>query len=195
MRTTKKQTVMAFLAILMLITTGQKLLAQHFKLDNETSNITIYGTSSLHDWDETVREQSGNIAFKDFEQATISNLNISVVSESLKSYKSGMDKNTYKALRTDEYKTIDFRMLELIKIKELSAGTYQVDVKGELTITGSTKIIELPFKLWLSSNKITIEGQKKLKMTDYGIEPPKALLGTIKTGNEITVKFKSIFKS
>jgi hypothetical protein len=30
-------------------------------------------------------------------------------------------------------------------------------------------------------------------MTDFGIDPPKALLGTIKTGDEIEVKFKSIF--
>lgn len=195
MRTHKKQKTIAFLAILILIISGQNILAQHFKLDNERSNTTIYGTSSLHDWEESVGEQYGNITLKDFEQAGISSLNFSVVSESLKSYKSGMDKNTYKALRTDKYKTIDFRMLELIKVKELSAGTYQVDVKGELTITGTTQIIDLPFKLWLSPNKITIEGQKKLKMTDYGIEPPKALLGTIKTGNEITVKFKSIFKS
>ena len=187
--------MIAFLAILILIISGQNILAQNFKLDNERSNTTIYGTSSLHDWEESVGEQYGNITFKDFEHAGISSLNFSVVSESLKSYKSGMDKNTYKALRTDKYKTIDFKMLELIKVKELSAGTYQVDVKGELTITGTTQIIDLPFKLWLSPNKITIEGQKKLKMTDYGIEPPKALLGTIKTGNEITVKFKSIFKS
>lgn len=195
MRAIKNVRTMAVLVISTLIFLSQGIQAQNFKLDNNQSNITIYGTSTLHDWDETVREQTGSISIKDTEQLIITSLNISVISESLKSYKTAMDKNTYKALRTDEYKTIDFKMLELIKVNELSAGTYQVDVKGELTITGTTNIIELPFKLMVSPNKITIEGQNKLKMTDYGIEPPKALLGTIKTGNEITVKFKSIFKS
>jgi hypothetical protein len=28
-------------------------------------------------------------------------------------------------------------------------------------------------------------------MTDYGVSPPTAMLGTIKTGNDITVSFSS----
>ena len=39
-----------------------------------------------------------------------------------------------------------------------------------------------------------LEGKKALKMTDYNIEPPKALLGTITTGDDIEVHFNTVWK-
>ena len=42
---------------------------------------------------------------------------------------------------------------------------------------------------------IVIEGEKSILMTDYGIKPPKALLGTIKTGNKINIIFKIDFET
>jgi hypothetical protein len=45
----------------------------------------------------------------------------------------------------------------------------------------------------IASNMVALEGEKTFNMTDYAIEPPKALFGTITTGDEITIKFKSIF--
>ena len=113
-----KQT--ALIAFTFLAFFSQKVISQNFKLDNNQSTITIYGTSSLHDWDETVREQSGAISISNQENFQINSLVISVVSESLKSYKSGMDKNTYKALKTDVYKTIDFKMVKMKDVKQIS---------------------------------------------------------------------------
>lgn len=185
----------AFIVITILAFFSQKVLSQDFKLDNNQSTITIYGTSSLHDWDEAVREQSGTISISNEGNFQINSLVISVVSESLKSYKSGMDKNTYKALKTDVYKTIDFKMVKMKDVKQISETEYKVNITGKLTITSTTNSIDLPFKLYIKTDQILLEGEKNLKMTDYGIEPPKALLGTIKTGDDITVKFKSIFKS
>ena len=36
---------------------------------------------------------------------------------------------------------------------------------------------------------MSIVGEKSIKMTSYGVEPPTALLGTIKTGDDLTIKF------
>ena len=44
----------------------------------------------------------------------------------------------------------------------------------------------------LAGNKVTLTGATKLKMTDYKIDPPKALMGTITTGDEITIKFNTV---
>ena len=43
-------------------------------------------------------------------------------------------------------------------------------------------------------NKVVLKGEKTFKMTEFKIDPPKALLGTITTGDEITIKFNTIFK-
>jgi hypothetical protein len=41
----------------------------------------------------------------------------------------------------------------------------------------------------LSEGKVTAEGEQTLLMTDFGIKPPSFMLGTLKVGNEVKVKF------
>jgi polyisoprenoid-binding protein YceI len=125
----------------------------------------------------------------------IEKLDISVKAESLKSGKNGMDKNTYKALKTDDYETIDFKLIKLDDVLKKADGKFTLKTTGDLTVTGVKKRISLNFDIDTSLAKsIILTGEKTLKMTDFNIEPPKALFGTITTGDEITIKFKSIFK-
>jgi polyisoprenoid-binding protein YceI len=138
-------------------------------------------------------EQSGLIEFSDLASADISRLKFSVESESLKSGKSSMDKNTFKALNTDKYKTIDFDFKDVKSIEKLNENTYTVALNGNLTVSGVTKQVTIGFKLVIDNNLIKLNGEKSILMTDFGIDPPKALLGTIKTGNEITIAFKPVF--
>lgn len=193
MRTIKRNNMMAlFLTIIISIFYSENILAQQFKLDNVKSTLTIYGTSSLHDWDIRAEKQSGAIELLIKENVTINNLDVSIETESLKSYKSSMDKNTYNALKSDKYKFITFKLVQVKQIEDLGNSVYQVTVSGKLTITDVSKTTNLSFKMGVSDNKITLEGEKTFNMSEYGIEPPTALLGTIKTGDQITIKFKSI---
>jgi hypothetical protein len=58
-----------------------------------------------------------------------------------------------------------------------------------------TKEIELSLRPETDDNGIKLEGSYSLKMTDYGVDPPKALLGAIKTDNEVTINFSLLFES
>jgi polyisoprenoid-binding protein YceI len=178
---------------LVLLFCFQFALSQTYNLDNKTSFLQVNGTSSLHDWHLDAEEQSGLIEFSDLASADISRLKFSVESESLKSGKSSMDKNTFKALNTDKYKTIDFDFKDVKSIEKLNENTYTVALNGNLTVSGVTKQVTIGFKLVIDNNLIKLNGEKSILMTDFGIDPPKALLGTIKTGNEITIAFKPVF--
>ncbi|HTA26291.1 MAG TPA: YceI family protein, partial [Bacteroidia bacterium] len=69
-----------------------------------------------------------------------------------------------------------------------------ISAKGTLTIAGVTKPIDMLIKVSApNQGYLTFEGSQTIKMTDYGITPPTALLGTMKTGNEITINFKTVF--
>lgn len=175
----------------------QTLHSQNFNLSNNSS-ITISGTSSLHDWDVEVESFSGNILFNDFENMDISDIKINVISESLKSGKKGMDKNTYKALKTKDHKNILFQFSKVESISKIDDSSYRINGQGQLSITGVTKDVNIDFLL--SKNDLengegtcSITGSCTINMTDFGIEPPKALLGTIKTGEVIKVKFNTSF--
>lgn len=190
--TKKPNQVVSFIILFFL--TSNLISAQQFNLINGESKLTVLGTSSLHDWHVTAENQSGKIVFKNLETGEIEKCNVEIVAESLKSGKSSMDKNTYKALKTDSYKTISFQLVEVKETTNKGNGKFTVHTQGDLTIAGVKKRVSLDFTTTISDNKITLVGEKKFKMTDFKIDPPKAMFGTITTGDEVTIKFSTIFK-
>lgn len=171
--------------------------AQSFTLNNGEGEVLVTGTSTLHDWEEVAEQKSGSITLDiTGELPNISSLKFTVEAESLKSGKGAMDKNTYKALETKDHQQIVFEMKRVKSISPVTATSnkYKVVATGNLTIAGSTNTVDIPFNLTVSDTKVVLEGKKGLKMTDYNINPPKALLGTITTGNEIEVHYNTVWK-
>lgn len=178
------------LTLVTFLSFSTQIFSQSYKVSNASSDLKVYGTSSLHDWHVDAEDVKGNIQIEVTEETlNINKLNVEIISESLKSGKKSMDKNTYKALETDKYSSIKFNYLSAKSITKVSDNTYSVEAYGNLTITGNTQKILLKFKLKTEDNKVSIVGEKSIKMTSYGVEPPTALLGTIKTGDDLTIKF------
>jgi polyisoprenoid-binding protein YceI len=182
----------SLIAIVLVVFFSNTSFSKEFKLDNHKSSFSIFGTSSLHDWEEKAMDQNGKMSLNSSEGLQIQNLYIEILAESLKSGKNIMDKNTYKALKTDKFKTITFQYVKTLEASLLQEGTYKLKILGDLTIAGFTNSIQLNLKLYLKGNEVNVLGEKEILMTDYNVDPPKALLGTIKTGNEITIKFNTV---
>ena len=49
--------------------------------------------------------------------------------------------------------------------------------------------MNMTVKAMVTQGKVQFTGSYTLKMTDFSVKPPTAMFGTIKTGDEITVKF------
>ncbi len=181
------------LLIFMLFTTGI-VYSQEYNLNNQESELVVSGTSSLHDWDITAEKQKGQLTLDQSNQLQIQKIKIEITAESLESGKNSMNNNTYKALKTDDFKYIIFQLIEIKDISKAGNGDFNVKSVGNLTIAGVTKKINLDFKMNVLDNKVVLKGEKTFKMTEFKIDPPKALFGTITTGDEITIKFNTIFK-
>lgn len=67
---------------------------------------------------------------------------------------------------------------------------------GKLTIAGKTKLTDLVATLTYNAGNKTFNctGTKKLKMSEYGVKPPTAMMGTIKTGDDKPSAITSILK-
>ena len=169
--------------------------AQSYKLNNEASDLKIDGTSNIHDWTINAENTSGVLTaeFDEGKLEDIGKLQFTVVSESLMSGKSGMDKNTYKALNTDKHKEITYNLKKVNTIEKISADTYKVKTTGTLQIAGTKNDINLNFDLKSKNDQIILTGEHKLNMTKYGVEAPTAMFGTITTGEEVVIRFQTQF--
>ncbi|MEY2693260.1 MAG: hypothetical protein RIT03_1651 [Bacteroidota bacterium] len=166
--------------------------AQECKLNLAESKVKVFGTSNLHDWhiDGKMMSGKGNFILADGVLKSIESLTFIVESEQLKSGNSIMDNNTNKALLTNKFKTINYKLTAVTKINLLSENNYSVVTEGDLMIAGTTKKITQLFNLKIKDKKISVQGKTKLNMTTFNVEPPTALMGTIKTGAEVVVDFK-----
>jgi polyisoprenoid-binding protein YceI len=176
----------------LLFFTTNNFTAQESKLNLAESKLTVFGTSNLHDWDIVAKAMNGkaNFNFDANVLKDIESLDFSVESEQLLSGKSGMDSNTFKALNSKKYKTINYKLTKILKITKASANTYTIEAQGDLTIAGTTKNITQVFTAVVSGKKVVLSGKTKITMTQFKVEPPTALFGTIKTGPDVTVDFK-----
>lgn len=176
---------------------SQAILAQAtFNLNPKTSSITIEGTSSAHDWEmsATVMDASMKVKLQDQKIEEILDVKFSVPAEGLKSEHSLMDKKTYNALKSDKYNKIAFA---LQSVNDLSANEKNLSgtANGTLSIAGKTQTVSFPFSGEIQKdNTISVTGKEKINMKDYNISPPTALLGTMKTGEEVTVHFNVNFQ-
>jgi polyisoprenoid-binding protein YceI len=156
-------------------------------------SISIKGTSSLHDWEMKSGEGKCEVVFAmgaNNKLTDVSALNFTIPAKSLKSGHSMMDNNTYKALNASAFTNIGF-VLSSATVTPVDALNYQIKCVGKLTIAGQTRETELQAtgKVNPADNSLIITGTKKMKMTEYNVKPPTVMMGTIKTGNDISITY------
>ena len=188
---TKKNLWVVVGSFLMMVFSTQNIWSQTFNINNSASKVVVAGTSNIHDWEMTGNDFQGILKAElaDGQLVKIDQLHFAVVAESLKSGKGGMDKNTYKALKTDDNKRITYQLQKVNNIDCVSNSSCKVTTTGYLTIAGTKKQVEVVFDAKVAGDKIVLTGEKKIKMTDFQVDPPTAMFGTITTGDEVNVKF------
>lgn len=158
------------------------LHAQNFKSLQQESTMTISGTSTLHDWTSEVESFEATVLLKG---ENIETAGFKAQVQSIKSGTTAMDKNTYKAMKEDQYPSIAFQA------SNITINNGETKISGQLTIAGHSEGVQFPVKIerW-SESHLMVEGSYALKMSDYGIDPPRAMMGTIRTGDEVVIAFK-----
>jgi polyisoprenoid-binding protein YceI len=177
-------------------------VAQMVKYEvSEGTEMTVSGTSTLHDWTSEVREVKGFVELDDGISSKgkvkkgdkIDAVEIVVTVDSIISPRGAtMDKKTYNALKSKEHPKITFRMDDN-KVTSLNGDVFNLLASGSLTIAGKTNEVEFPVEgKFENSNSIVFSGAYKLNMLEYDMEPPSAMFGQIQTGEEVEIKFKLV---
>ncbi len=171
---------------------AQFTLAQKNYHLKENPELKVEGTSTLHDWEMVSNEAegTGHFTVESHKISAINNVKVTMKAKSLKSGKSSMDNNTYEALKAEDHPVITFQLSELI-----SATENTLKASGSMTIAGETRKVTFHCEYEIKGNEIVLKGETAFQLTDFNIEPPTAVFGTITTGNDVTISFDVIFLS
>ncbi len=184
---------MKYFRILIVIISFTSLnsFGQLYELSNEGNEILIKGTSNLHDWQMNIIVSNCEAEFdkEGFKVKSIKRVNFSCEPSDIRSDYNLMDRKTYNALKGDVYQVIRFNLLsktELISVNRQFKGS----LRGSLYVAGINNEVEVPFTGILNGdNTIDVEGSFELRMSDFNITPPTAILGTLRTGDKISIFF------
>ncbi len=131
----------------------------------------------------------GNFKIEDGKVADVKGLNLTVPVRTLKSGKSAMDKNAYAALKEEQHQQIQF---SLTSVKQQGE---KLLCQGNLTIAGVTKPVEVETNCVLNADQtLQCKSKTQFKMTEYKVEPPSFMFGSVTTGDAITLDFNLNFK-
>lgn len=151
--------------------------------------LKVSGTSSLHEWESTVEklEAKGSFVVTNNKLTDIKDVTVRIPVTSIKSTKGKMmDNKTYDAFKHEKNPNIIFTLTD----HTINSASQSIDVTGNLTMAGVTKSIEMSVKYkLLPGGELQVTGSKNLVMTAFKMDPPTAMMGTIKVGDEVTVTF------
>ncbi len=162
---------------------GQSLVVKSY-------TITVQGTSSLHDWESKVEKADikGSYTVDKNVLLSLNNVAVRIPVTSLKSPKGKMmDSKTYEAFDSEKNPSITFT------ITGTRIAAKVIEMTGTLSMAGVTRPVEVK-AAWkvLENGDLQVSGSHKLNMTDFKMEPPTAMMGTVRVGEEVTVQFDVI---
>ena len=196
-----------FLAALLAVgASAESTAIEWFDADLASSHATIEGTSTLHNWKVEGQSVKGYLSIDEQELAALwmrsdpsphvlaATVRVDIPVTSLTSRKRGMDETMYKALKATTHPAITY-YLKSAKIptrqvaqEENAEGGLTIEATGVLMVAGVERTVNIPMHVRrLSDHRLEISGDTALRMTEFGIDPPRAMLGTLRTGDTVHV--------
>lgn len=154
------------------------------------SRIWVDGTSTVHDWTCEVSTFDGTFNVGPEAWREIKDVTVTVPAQALECKNGTMNKKARAALDAKDYPTITYT-LRAADVTTTDAETFEVSATGDLSIAGATQPVTMAVVgTLLDDGRVHYAGSLPIQMSDFGIDPPTAMLGALKTGNDVIVRFE-----
>jgi polyisoprenoid-binding protein YceI len=194
-----RKTLLAISALVAAAATAgaQSASAIRLRLD-PASELTVEGTSSLHDWHCKTNKLNAYVDVdpgytKDLTKIArpIAAVKVNIVVKTLTCGNSQMDRNMYSTLKADQNQLIRYTLTGYDLLNgSVSPSSFTARTNGTLVIAGQEKPIAMKISAERTSDgKAVAAGEQTLLLTDFGITSPSFMFGALKVGNEVKVKF------
>lgn len=186
--------LLALLLTGLLITAGWTRIGEPNTLTlRSESKVWVEGTSTIHEWTCDVQKVTGSVVSETTGVVSVTGVNVQIPVEEIACKNGTMDKKTYEALKGKAHPVIEYKL----DVSEVLPGSdenhFELRTKGHLEIAGVARPIEMTVSgQRLGDGRFKFSGETPLLMSDYDIDPPKAMLGTLKTGDRVVVHFEVV---
>lgn len=190
-----KYALQTVLLIALTIASTTAIKAQSLSLTGTNNSVVVSGTSSLHDWEMILSgfNASTKLNQQDDGSMVLESAVFTANANNLSSDNSLMDKKAHEALNAKKAPEISFRQSETVTIP--AGGEKSLRIKGNLKIAGQSKSVTIPVNVTPQSNgSLLVKGTLPITMSDYKMDPPTAMFGTVKAGDEVKVNFNISLK-
>ncbi|WP_412068612.1 YceI family protein [Rubrivirga sp. IMCC43871] len=153
----------------------------------DASRVWVTGTSTVHDWscDADVT------ATLDATTASGALTGLSALTVSTPVAQMDCDNGTMNGKLRDALGSSPVRfVLTTARVGTPNNGRFLVEADGRLTIHGTTRTQRVRAQgRVLSGGRFQFTGEVPVTMSQFGVDPPRALAGTLRTGDAVTVHF------
>ncbi len=194
MKTIKFSRISRLFTLSLALTGCFALNAQVLKINPKSFSMTILGTTNVHNFKSNVTLAKGE-ALVNASSKELQSLVVEIPVRAIKSGEKLMDTKTYETFDADKNPNITFKLVEVNSLK-VDGTQVNVTVTGNLTMAGVTRKISL--KSTGVANKAGVfefKGSVALKMTDFKMSPPTAMMGLMKVGDAITLQYDVCFEN
>jgi len=162
----------------------------------------IDGTSNVRDWDADINTINATFVLSEFDLSDLSSLTadhfktmeLSIPVEDIESDSGRLTRNLQGYLKVDDHPNITFKMNEIEGV-EINGNSADITAKGVINAAGVDYETTMNVTATVNDGKITISGTQELLMTDFDIEPPTAMLGSIRARDEISIIYSLTFSN
>jgi polyisoprenoid-binding protein YceI len=167
------------------------LLARPAAAQQSSVDFTVSGTSTIRGWTCAAK---GTIAVTPGTGAQsapgfaggVQGATVTVPLKEFRCPNEEMTEHLHQAMKADKFSEVVYRM------EKYAMAGGQAQATGTLTITGVTLPVTFPIALKDSPQGVQIEGNTRLDMTKFGVDPPVVMLGMLKVGPQIRIEFKGL---
>ena len=194
MRITAKQTI-GLLLVLSPTLAAYHRAAGLLTLQPE-SRLWVQGTSNVRNFEckaasldvKVETSQSGAAQRIVAGEKAIGAVTVSIPAKSLDCDNPKMNEHMLKAIKAAEYPTIDFRLASYDLARNGEGA--QAVLAGTLTLGGIEKPVSITAATRAdSAGVLHVTGSYELRMKDYGLKPPKLMMGAFKVNDPVKVNF------
>ncbi len=157
--------------------------------------LQINGGSNLQSWSAAVNgvRTTGDIVITDGVLKELRDLVVEIDVASIEGSEGNtMTKKIMEAFDEKRHPVIRFQLSQVVNI-ERDSDDYLVTARGNLTMAGSTRPIQMQVRATIYPNgDIAFSGMEQFLMTRWNIDPPRALFGALRTRDEVEVAYQVV---